>query len=176
VVTVEQNPSGNEQSVHLEPADGDYQSAAWGARRWAILRGLGVVLLAPLILGACGNGSGDAAGGDGLSLQISSPSDGSSVSEPFTVEVEASVPLDDPDTGEHHVHLCFDGQSCDQEYKLVYGNTFEITGLPAGEHTIEASLRNADHSAAGPTDSITVTITSGDTNESSTPSPSPSGY
>jgi hypothetical protein len=176
VWTMAKNSSANEGRAHPEPVDREYQSTTWIPCGWATLLRLGVVLLAPLILAACANASTEAAGGDDLSLQISSPSDGASVSEPFTIEVEASVPLDDPDTGEHHVHLCFDGQSCDQEYQLVYGNTFEISGLSAGEHTIEASLRNADHSAAGPTDSITVTITSGGMHESSSPSDSQSGY
>jgi hypothetical protein len=74
------------------------------------------------------------------------------------VKLDASVPLGDPSTGEHHVHLCFDGANCDAEYSLVYGNSMQVTGLTPGPHTIEASLRNADHSAAGATDSISVTV------------------
>jgi hypothetical protein len=71
------------------------------------------------------------------------------------------VPLGDPSTGEHHVHLCFDGGSCDTEYTLVFGNSIRVNGLTPGEHTIEANLRNADHSDAGPTDTVTVTVTDG---------------
>src|SRR5207247_3748323 len=104
--------------------------------------------------------------------QITSPSGGASVSEPFTLKVQSSVALGEPSTGRDHVHLCFDGANCDTEYKLVYSDTFQITGLSPGQHTIEASLRNADHSAAGPTASITVTVTGGATSSSPTPSPS----
>ncbi len=110
---------------------------------------------------ACGGG-GEGSGGSGsLSLSISSPDEGAQVSSPFTVTVESSVPLDEPSTGEHHVHLCYDGAACDDEYELVYGDTFEVGDLSAGEHTIEASLRNADHSDAGVSDEITVTVGGG---------------
>jgi hypothetical protein len=114
------------------------------------------------VAAACSNGANATSGGGGgdLSLSIASPKDGADVSEPFTVKVDASVPLGDPSTGEDHVHLCFDGQSCDTEYQLVYGNSFQVSTLNPGKHTIEASLRNADHSAAGPTAEITVQVTS----------------
>ena len=119
----------------------------------------GLPILA-LVAVACGS-SAASGGSDSLSMSISSPMQGAEVSSPFTVSVEASVPLDEPSTGEHHVHLCFDGEDCDAEYKLVYGNTFEVDDLSPGEHTIQASLRNADHSDAGVSDEITVTIGEG---------------
>lgn len=115
-----------------------------------------------LVAVACGGGSSAASGGsDSLSMSISSPMEGAEVASPFTVTVDASVPLDEPSTGEHHVHLCFDGEDCDAEYQLVYGDTFEVGDLSPGEHTIQASLRNADHSDAGVTDEITVTVGAG---------------
>jgi len=131
----------------------------WDTRKrrswWSVLP------VVTLLAAACGDAS---AGGSGsLSLEISSPSDGAQVSSPFTVTVESDVALDDPSTGEHHVHLCLDGADCDAEYQLVYGNTFEVGDLPPGEHTIEASLRNADHSDAEVTDEITVTVGEGGT-------------
>lgn len=43
----------------------------------------------------------------------------------------------------------------------MYGDTFEVSGLSPGEHTIEASLRNADHTDAGPSDEITVIVGDG---------------
>jgi hypothetical protein len=112
-------------------------------------------------------------------LTIAEPTDGATVPSTFTVRVDSSVPLGPPSTGDDHVHLCFDGASCDTEYKLVYGNTFQVSGLTPGQHTIQASLRNADHSAAGPTDSITVTVegsaSSGSmSTNNGTPTPSPS--
>jgi hypothetical protein len=120
------------------------------------------VVSVTFVAAACGGASagGSAGGADSLSLNFSSPADEANVSDPFTVTLEANVPLDDPSTGEHHVHLCIDGADCDveSEYALVYGDTFEVSGLSTGEHTIEASLRNADHTDAGPSDEITIVV------------------
>jgi hypothetical protein len=106
---------------------------------------------------ACNNGSSAASGKP--TLAIASPADGASVTEPFALKVDASVPLGAPSTGDDHVHLCFDGASCDTEYKIVYGNRFIVNGLSKGKHTIEASLRNADHSDTGVSTTITVDVT-----------------
>ena len=107
---------------------------------------------------ACTNTA--SAGGGGDTLSISAPSDGAKVSEPFTLMVSSNQALGDPSTGDDHVHLCFDGASCDSgSYQLVYGTSAQVNGLSPGQHTIEASLRHADHSAAGPTATITVTVT-----------------
>jgi hypothetical protein len=119
------------------------------------------VLAAAFALGmlaaACSNSA--SAGGGGDTLSISTPSDGGQVSEPFTVKLRSDQPLGDPSTGDDHVHLCFDGASCDSgSYQIVYGDSAQVKGLTPGEHTIEASLRHADHSAAGPTATITVTV------------------
>ncbi len=122
---------------------------------------LGSLLVLGLIATACGSSAN--AGSGGLSVRIVSPADVASVTEPFTVKLDASVPLGDPSTGDHHVHLCFDGKSCDSEYTIVYGDTIPVSGLSPGQHTIEASLRNADHSDAGASDTITVTVTGGAT-------------
>jgi hypothetical protein len=127
---------------------------------------VGLLLVLGILATACGAKASAGGSGD-LSLSIASPSDGASVSQPFTVKLDASVPLGDPSTGDHHVHLCFDGGSCDTEYTLTYGDSIEVSGLSAGTHTIEASLRNADHSDAGPTDQITVTVKGGGTEGSS---------
>jgi hypothetical protein len=129
----------------------------WHSQKQRLWFGLLPVLA--LVAVACGDASAGSGGSD--SLQISSPADGAQVASPFTVTVDASVALGDPSTGEHHVHLCFDGADCDAEYTLVYGDTFEVADLPPGEHTIEASLRNADHSDAGAADEITVTVGGG---------------
>jgi hypothetical protein len=100
--------------------------------------------------------------------EAATPADGAKVSEPFTVKFNASVPLGDPSTGEDHVHLCFDGASCDSgDYLKVYSDSAQVQGLSPGQHTIEASLRNADHSAVGPTATITVTVTGGATSSGS---------
>jgi hypothetical protein len=112
-----------------------------------------------LLAAACSNNSSASAGG-GDTLSISSPAAGAKVSEPFTVTLSSNQALGDPSTGDDHVHLCFDGASCDSgSYQLVYGDSAQVDGLSPGQHTIEASLRHADHSAVGPTASITITVT-----------------
>lgn len=149
-------------------------------RKKARLFGLsGVLVTLTLVAAACGADAGTTGNGGGdLSVSIASPADGASVPGSFTVELDAGVALADPSTGEHHVHLCFDGADCESEYTLAYGDSIPVSGLAPGSHTIEASLRNADHSDAGAaTDSITVTVTEGGSAPSSDPgtggSPSP---
>ena len=126
------------------------------------------ILILGLIATACGAGAyaasnGSASNGSGaLHITIASPASGGTVSEPFTVRLDAIEPIGDPTTGDHHVHLCFDGGSCDElaQSVIAYGTSVQVDGLSPGTHTIEASLRNADHSAAGATDTITVTVAS----------------
>jgi hypothetical protein len=129
-----------------------------------------------LVLVACNPGTGTDSGSSDLTLSISSPTDGAQVSVPFEVTLESNVTLDAPETGEHHVHLYFDTDTSSDDYDLVYGTTAEVTrDLAPGEHTIIASLRNADHSDAGPSQQISVTVAAGDGGES-TPPPDDGGY
>jgi hypothetical protein len=121
---------------------------------------LGVVLL----LAACGESGGDAAAGEeGMTLEIVAPEDGAEIGLPFTVELESSEELGPPEEGVHHVHVYFDGN--DSEYEIVEAETWDVTTIqaPAGEHTLHASLRNADHSPAGVETEITVTVGQGGT-------------
>lgn len=99
-----------------------------------------------------------AVSGDPLSVHISSPSSDAQVSAPFELQLESNVPLGPPETGLHHVHLYFDSTTPDGPYDLVYGNTAQVTGLAPGVHTILASLRNPNHSDAGPGEIISVTV------------------
>ena len=136
-------------------------------------------LAAALVLGvaatACNRGGSSSSGG-GASFSIASPTDGASVSEPFTLKFDASVPLGPTSTGDDHVHVCYDGASCDSgSYAIAYGDSFRGTGLSPGKHTIEASLRHADHSAAGATAKISVTVTSSG-GATSSPSSGGKGY
>jgi hypothetical protein len=118
------------------------------------------VALVALLAAACGGGeeAGSSGGGDG-SIAIASPSDGAEVSVPFTLEFSSGVKLGATDTGAHHVHVFFDGD--DSNYEVVESDRFEVAGLSSGEHTITASLRNADHSAAGAEAEITVDVAEG---------------
>lgn len=136
--------------------------------------------LAVLLMAGCGsNGgtgggyggggstdTGGSGGGGGMTLEITSPAGGATVETPFTVELKSSEELGPTDTGEHHVHVFFDGD--DQEYLVVEGTSVEVTDLPAGEHEIDASLRNADHSAAGVETQVNVTVGSGGSMDGST--------
>lgn len=120
--------------------------------------------LTVLLAAGCGGGSGgggyggnrDGGGGDGMTLEITSPEDGATVENPFTVDLSSSEELGPTGSGAHHVHVFFDGD--DQEYLVVEGETVEVTDLPEGEHVVNASLRNADHSPAGVETEITVTV------------------
>jgi hypothetical protein len=125
--------------------------------RTRILAGVALVaLLAP----ACGGGeaAGSSGGGDG-SFAIASPSDGAEVSLPFTLEFSSGEKLGPTDTGAPHVHVFFDGD--DSNYEVVESDSFEVAGLSPGQHTVTASLRNADHSAAGAEAEISVEVTEG---------------
>src|SRR6266487_2699279 len=95
---------------------------------------LATVVVLGLLAASCGGGSPSSGGG--TSLKIASPADGASVSEPFTLKFDASVPLGATSTGDDHVHVCFDGASCDTgSYKIAYGDSYQVSGLPAGKHT-----------------------------------------
>jgi hypothetical protein len=126
-----------------------------------------IMILAALtlacLLAGCGNAYRDAnahtgEGGD-MTLAITSPGDGEQVGVPFTVELDSSVPLGPTESGEHHAHVFFDGD--DSEYLVVESDSVEITGLPEGEHVVNASLRNADHSPAGVETQTTVVVGEG---------------
>jgi hypothetical protein len=144
------------------------------------VRLLGAVFAMGIFAAACSS-AGASTGSGGMSLSITSPSKGATVSEPFTVQLDSSVPIGEPSTGDHHVHLCFDGGSCDDVAGAVisYADSVQVTGLSPGTHTIEASLRNADHSDAGVSTTITVTVSGGGSDGSggaTTGTPGGGGY
>lgn len=127
-------------------------------------RTLALALALAFIVGACdayaqGAGGGASSGGGDLTLTVAAPSDGAEVSTPFDVTLESNVALGSPESGNHHIHLFFDTDTASSEYELVYGPTVQVTReLAPGEHTIIASLRNADHSDAGVSQTITVVV------------------
>jgi len=131
-----------------------------GPKVW--LGAFGALIALALVATAC---SSAGASTSGMTLKIASPVDGATVSEPFKVTFDSSVALGQPTTGDHHVHLCFDGGSCDElsQSLIAYGNSVMVSDLSPGMHTIEASLRNADHSDAGVSATISVDVTGGGT-------------
>ena len=124
-------------------------------------RGIAIPVVLALVLAACSSGVSGGGAPDGeLALDVSVPQDGAEVGQSFEVQVTSNVPLGAPDTGNHHVHLYFDTDISSPDYQIVYGEAAVVDRtLEPGEHTIIASLRNADHSDAGPMDEITVTVT-----------------
>ena len=131
-----------------------------GPKTWLAV--LGAMSALALVATAC---SSAGASTSGMTLKIASPADGATVSEPFKVTFDSSVPLGQPTTGDHHVHLCFDGGSCDElsQSVIAYGNSVMVSDLSPGMHTIEASLRNADHSDTGVSATISVDVSGGGT-------------
>lgn len=123
-----------------------------------LLFALGAVAL---VLAGCGTGETDQAPTGIGSLTIEEPSDGAEVTVPFTLQVSTDAELGATESGLNHLHVFFDGNESD--YDVVTEDTYEISGLSSGEHTITVSLRNADHSAAGVEAEITVTVTGGGT-------------
>jgi hypothetical protein len=114
-------------------------------------------LTGALLLGACGTSGASQPGTSGdLKLSVTSPASGANVSMPFTVKVTSSVPLGTTETGLHHIHIWFDGN--DSQYQISYTDTAEVTNAPAGTHTMTVSLRNANHSDAGPRVDVPVTV------------------
>jgi hypothetical protein len=121
-----------------------------------------VVVGAIAVMGmACGSDNkGGVASAGGSSFSVTAPSNGAKVTEPFTVQVSTSAKLGPTSSGNDHYHLYFDGSQ--KNYAVCTSATCQVTGLSPGKHVIEASLRNADHSDAGPKDTITVVVGNSD--------------
>jgi hypothetical protein len=129
-------------------------------------------------IAACTSG-GQAAGGSaaqGATIGFGAPQDGATVPIPFDVQLDSSVPLGEPSTGNHHAHLYFDTGTDAADYDIVYGTSWQVTRqLAPGEHMITVALANPDHSLAGPTQEITVTVgRGGGSGGSPAPAASPS--
>jgi hypothetical protein len=95
---------------------------------------------------------------------------GATVTVPFTIKVKSSVPLGPTESGRHHVHIWFDAN--ENDYQVVESDSLEVTNLPAGQHTVHVSLRNANHSPAGADTQTMVVVGGGDGAPAATPSPS----
>ena len=107
---------------------------------------------------SAGAGSGDRSDGE-MTISVTEPADAAEVGTPFDVEVDTSVEVGEPDTGLHHVHLYYDGNTQEGDYDVVYEPTFTVDrDLDRGEHTIEAVIANADHSLTDARDEVTVTV------------------
>lgn len=125
-----------------------------------VLAGGAVAVLAAALLAACGSDTatdeGSGSSGGSPSLSITSPAEGATVGSSFEVKWDSNVELGEPDTGKDHVHVFVDGNSND--YTVVGGDSFEVTGLSDGKHTVDVTLQHADHSSAGAEDQVDVTV------------------
>jgi hypothetical protein len=115
-------------------------------------------LMFALFTAACDDSS--SASTDSASLDITGPADGATVAREFTVTLDPSVSIGEPSTGRNHVHLYYDGnRSTDQaDYDISYDDSFTVTRLEPGRHTIEAVLANADHSLTDVHATVAVTV------------------
>jgi hypothetical protein len=125
-----------------------------------------LAIVVALIVAACSSGGqagapgGSGVAANGAAISITAPADGAEVSVPFDVQLDSTVSLGEPETGDHHAHLYFDTSTDAADYDIVYGTSSQVTRpLEPGQHTITVALANPDHSLAGPTQSITVTVT-----------------
>ncbi|NUT18826.1 MAG: hypothetical protein HOV77_06550 [Hamadaea sp.] len=125
-----------------------------------------VAIMTAALPAACGS-DGDAGT---MSLSVREPAADATVTVPFAVAFDSSVPLGDEASGLHHVHLYFDDNSND--YLIVESTSVQVTNAPPGRHVMHLSLRNANHSAAGVETQVTL-IVSGTPGPSS-PAPQPS--
>jgi hypothetical protein len=114
------------------------------------------MLAAGLALAACGSSSGASSGP--MTLTVATPQSGATVGRSFHVNVRSNVPFGAPSTGEHHLHLYFDGNKKQGQYDIVYGKSTTVSGLSLGTHKIEAEIANPDHSGTGVTQTFTVTV------------------
>jgi len=91
-----------------------------------------------------------------MTLSIVSPKAGQTVYLPFEVKVKANVPLGNPATGEHHIHIWFDNNRGD--YNMFGSDNAEITSASFGPHTVHVSLNNPDHTPTGIETSVEIEI------------------
>lgn len=120
---------------------------------------VGGVAAALVALAGCGSDSGGGSSGGAPTLRITSPSDGADVGQSFDVSWDTSVELGETNTGRDHVHVFVDGKSDD--YTVVGGNDFKLTGLSPGKHEVDVTLQHADHSPAGAEDKVEVNVAAG---------------
>jgi hypothetical protein len=131
-----------------------------------VLTAAGVAAALVLVAAGCGDDGDDSTttgaggeSGDDMTISVSEPADGAEVDTPFDLALDTGVELGEPDTGLHHVHIYYDGDTDEGDYDLVYGPAFTVERpLDPGEHTVEAVIANADHSLTDARDEITISV------------------
>src|SRR5690606_34570869 len=102
------------------------------SRRRASRAAIAVAAVLTLVAAGCGDdddttsaGAGSGGQSDGeMTISVAEPADAAEVGTPFDVEVDTSVEVGEPDTGLHHVHLYYDGNTQEGDYDVVYEPTF----------------------------------------------------
>lgn len=141
---------------------------------------------------ACGDDDDDettagettsATSADEASVSFVEPTDGATVSDPVTAEVELegfTINADqvgkDNVEGEGHLHFSMDGGEYDTpkysgangelavslgvdgQYSPATEETITYENLPAGEHTLEVDLVNNDHTETGTSATVTFEV------------------
>jgi hypothetical protein len=157
-------------------------------------RSVAFVAVLTLGLAACGDDNGDAEGADAdavaedtgeysvtaqpdAAATFESPSDGDTVTSPFTVELAAEgvelVPAGAPVAGEGHLHVladigCYetgevipgptDEDEAEGRFHLGDGSDTREIALEPGEYELCVQLGDGVHTAFGETETITVTV------------------
>jgi hypothetical protein len=137
------------------------------SRRVAVI----TVVIAALALfaAACGGDDDDAGASGPPSVGITAPTADARVGRSFDVNFVINFPIGEPDTGRDHVHLYYDGNMTEGEYGIAYGDTFTVTDLAPGQHTLQAFVAHADHSVTDAhSDEITVDVTDSDASSDTT--------
>jgi hypothetical protein len=133
------------------------------------LRWIAVAATILLVAAGCGDdgdddttAAADAEAGDEMTIRIEEPADGAEVGTPFDLELDASVPIGAPETGRHHVHVFYDGDTDSSDYDVVVHTTHTVDrSLEPGEHDIVAVIAEANHSLTDARNDITVTVGDG---------------
>jgi hypothetical protein len=127
-------------------------------RNSAIVRVVGgLVLLVPLITFVFVTTARDATAAKSK-IRVTAPTDGAVVPASFPVRIRTNVPIGEPDTGRHHIHLYWDGERDEGKYDIVYKKHFTKRGLAPGTHTLDAVIANADHSTTDTHQKIDVMV------------------
>ena len=132
---------------------------------------------------SAGSGATTTASGGEASVSFVEPTDGATVSNPVTAEVQvenftlnAQAVGKENVEGEGHLHFSMDGGKYDfpkysgangklakklgvqGKYSPSVAPTITYSGLPKGKHTLKVNLANNDHSNAGGTASVSFTV------------------
>jgi hypothetical protein len=145
---------------------------------------MAALLVLALGLAACGNGATDTTGEYSVENQPAnaaasfvSPSDGETVTSPFTVVLAADgvelVPAGIPEVGEGHLHVMVDigcyatgelipgpseGDEAEGRFHLGDGSDSREIALEPGTYELCVQLGDGVHTAFGSTQTITVTV------------------